>query len=187
MTNNRKPVKVLPAACVSGTAISSMGMAAPPPVESTATPAPQPSQRIYLERVPVRGNTLPEFNSVSAAVKGNDEELESLSTAVLVLLFCVFLLFIILRDDLQASVFTALLICFGSTGFYSSKGFGWEVKRSNCDMDLEWKTSKKIYISEWGLNMEAARRRCGAVTFLKRLKAESEEQPVKTNSPTPQC
>lgn len=68
-TNNRKPVKVLPAACVSGTAISSMGMAAPPPVESTAVPAPQPSRRTYLERAPVRGNTLPEFNRVSAAVK----------------------------------------------------------------------------------------------------------------------
>lgn len=69
MTNNRKPVKVLPAACVSGTAISSMGMAAPPPVESTAVPAPQPSQRVHPERVPVRGNTLPEFNSVSLSLR----------------------------------------------------------------------------------------------------------------------
>lgn len=109
MTNNRKPVKVLPAACVSGTAISSMGMAAPPPVESTAMPALQPSQRIYPERVPVRGNTLPEFNSVSAALKGNNEGLESLSAAVLVL--CL-LQFFILRDALQARAFTALLICF---------------------------------------------------------------------------
>lgn len=125
MTNNRKPVKVLPAACVSGTAIRSMGMAAPPPVESTAVPAPQPSQRTYLQRAPVGGNTLPEFNRVSAAVKRNDGVFESLSAVVLVL--CL-LLFIILGDDLQASVtvtvFTASLICFGSTGFYSSKGFG---------------------------------------------------------------
>lgn len=69
MTNNGKPVKVLPAACVSGTAISSMGMAAPPPVESAAVPAPQPSQRIYPERVPDRGNTLPKFNSVSLRLR----------------------------------------------------------------------------------------------------------------------
>lgn len=69
MTHNRKPVKVLPAACVSGTAISSMGMAAPPPVDSTAVPAPQPSQRIYLERGPVIGSTLPEFNSVSLSLR----------------------------------------------------------------------------------------------------------------------
>lgn len=70
MTNNLNTVTVLPAACVSGTAISSMGMAAPPPVESTAVPAPRSSPPVYPARVPAGGgggNTLPEFNSVSAA------------------------------------------------------------------------------------------------------------------------
>lgn len=56
---------MVPAACVSGNAISSMGISAPPPVENTPVPASQPSPRIYQERVHVSENTLPEFNSVS--------------------------------------------------------------------------------------------------------------------------
>lgn len=55
-----------PVAPVSGNAISSMGIAAPPPVELTPVPVSQPSPRIYQERVPSSVNTLPEFDSVSA-------------------------------------------------------------------------------------------------------------------------
>lgn len=55
-----------PAASVSGNAISSMGIAAPPPVELTPVPVSQPSPRVHQERVPVSVNTLPDFNSVSA-------------------------------------------------------------------------------------------------------------------------
>lgn len=72
MTNNPNTVTVLPAACVSGTAISSMGMAAPPLVESTAVPAPRSSPPVYPARVPGgggNGNTFPEFNSVSVTPK----------------------------------------------------------------------------------------------------------------------
>lgn len=57
-----------PADCVSGNAISSMGISAPPPVDTTPAPASQFPPRIYQERVHVRVNTLPEFNSVSALV-----------------------------------------------------------------------------------------------------------------------
>lgn len=84
---------MLPAACVSGTAISFMGVAAAPPVESTAVPAPRPSQRVYPEGVPVRGNALPEFNRASLSLCRTE-----LSASV----------FIILRDALPASVFAAL-------------------------------------------------------------------------------
>lgn len=123
MTNNRKPVKVLPAACVSGTAISSMGMAAPPPVDSTAVPAPQPSQRIYLERGPVRGSTLPEFNSVS------------LSLCRLLILkhqgLCWFRSCCSLSSLEPIYKPMCLFVCFGSTGFYSFRGFRWKVERSN--------------------------------------------------------
>lgn len=59
-------MKTDPAGSVSGNAISSMGISAPPPVENTPVPASQPPPRIYLERVHVSVNTLPEFNSVSA-------------------------------------------------------------------------------------------------------------------------
>ena len=59
-------MKMAPAVSVSGNAISSMGISAPPPVENTPMPASQPSPRIYQERVHVSVNTLPEFNSVSA-------------------------------------------------------------------------------------------------------------------------
>lgn len=83
-----------------------MGMAAPPPVESTAVPAPQPSQRIYPERVPVRGNTLPEFNSVCFSLR----RLQILKYQGSELAF--YLLQFVLRRDLQAHVFGALLICF---------------------------------------------------------------------------
>lgn len=58
-------MKTAPAGSVSGNAISSMGISAPPPVENTPVPASQPSPRIYQERVHVSVNTLPEFNSVS--------------------------------------------------------------------------------------------------------------------------
>lgn len=133
MTNNRKPVKVLPAACVSGTAISSMGMAAPPPVESTTVPPPQPSQRIYPERVPVRGSTLPEFNSVSLSLC----QLLLLKYQGVVGFYL--LQFIILIGDLQAPVFTLLLIFFASARFYSSKGLRWKVKHWHVD----WRWKKK--------------------------------------------
>lgn len=65
MNNDVNLIKMVPAACVSGNAISSMGISAPPPVENTPVPASQPSPRIYQERVHVSVNTLPEFNSVS--------------------------------------------------------------------------------------------------------------------------
>lgn len=55
-----------PADCVSGNAISSMGIFAPPAVENTPVPASQPSSRVYQEIVHVSVNTLPEFTSVSA-------------------------------------------------------------------------------------------------------------------------
>ncbi len=66
MNNDVNLMKMAPADSVSGNAISSMGISAPPPVENTPVPASQPSPRIYQERVHVSVNTLPEFNSVSA-------------------------------------------------------------------------------------------------------------------------
>lgn len=66
INNNVNIMKMAPADSVSGNAISSMGISAPPPVENTPVPASQPSPRIYQERVHVSVNTLPEFNSVSA-------------------------------------------------------------------------------------------------------------------------
>lgn len=66
LSNDVKQVKMVPAGFVSGGAISSMGISAPPPVENTPAPAPQTSTRIYKERVHVSVNTLPEFNSVRA-------------------------------------------------------------------------------------------------------------------------
>lgn len=138
MTNNRKPVKVLPAACISGTAISSMGMAAPPPVESTAVPAPQPSQRTYLERAPVRGNTLPEFNRVSAAVKGN----ESLSLCRLLCCFCVCCylssLETIYKPVLQLRCLQPHWSVSAPQGFTPPKVSG-ERSKGQCGIDLEWK------------------------------------------------
>lgn len=56
---------MVPAGFVSGGAISSMGISAPPFVENTPVPALQPSTRVYKERVHVSVNTLPEFNNVS--------------------------------------------------------------------------------------------------------------------------
>ena len=58
-------MKISPADFVSGNAINSMGISAPPPVEHTPVPVSQPSPRVYQERVHVSVNTLPEFNSVS--------------------------------------------------------------------------------------------------------------------------
>lgn len=66
---------MLPAACLSDTAISSM--AAPPPMESTAMPVPPPSPPVYPARLPAGGNTLHEFNSVSAALKRHAEGFQS--------------------------------------------------------------------------------------------------------------
>lgn len=66
MNNDVNLMKAAPADSVSGNAISSMGISAPPPVENTPVPASQPSPRIHQERVHVSVNTLPEFNSVSA-------------------------------------------------------------------------------------------------------------------------
>lgn len=66
MNNDVNLMKMAPADSVSGNAISSMGISAPPPVENTPVPASQPSPRIYQERVHVSINTLPEFNSVRA-------------------------------------------------------------------------------------------------------------------------
>lgn len=57
-------MKVSPAGSVSGNAISSMGISAPPPVDLTPVPVSQPSPRVYQERVPVSVHTLPDFNSV---------------------------------------------------------------------------------------------------------------------------
>lgn len=66
MNNDVNLMKMTPADSVSGNAISSMGISAPPPVENTPVPASQPSPHVYQERVHVSVNTLPEFNSVSA-------------------------------------------------------------------------------------------------------------------------
>ncbi len=66
MDNDVNLMKTAPADCVSGNAISSMGISAPPPVENTPVPVSQASPHIYQERVHVSVNTLPEFNSVSA-------------------------------------------------------------------------------------------------------------------------
>lgn len=65
MNKDVKLMKKAPADCVSGNAISSMGISAPPPVENTPVPASQPSPHVFQERVHVSVNTLPEFNSVS--------------------------------------------------------------------------------------------------------------------------
>uniref|UniRef100_A0A3B4GBF2 GDNF family receptor alpha 3 n=1 Tax=Pundamilia nyererei TaxID=303518 RepID=A0A3B4GBF2_9CICH len=46
-------------------AISSMGISAPPPVENSPMPTSQPSPHVYQEKVHVSINTLPEFDSVS--------------------------------------------------------------------------------------------------------------------------
>lgn len=66
MNNNVNLMMMAPADSVSGNAISSMGISAPPPVENTPVPASQPSPHIYQETAHVSVNTLPEFNSVSA-------------------------------------------------------------------------------------------------------------------------
>lgn len=66
MNNDVNLMTTAPADSVSGNAISSMGVSAPPPVENTPVPVSQPSPHIYQERVHVSVNTLPEFNSVSA-------------------------------------------------------------------------------------------------------------------------
>lgn len=59
-------MKMTPADSISGNAINSMGVSAPPPVEHTPVPASQPSPRVFQERVHISVNTLPEFTSVSA-------------------------------------------------------------------------------------------------------------------------
>lgn len=66
MNNDVNLMMMAPADSVSGNAISSMGISAPPPVENTPVPVSQPSPRIYQETAHVSVNTLPEFNSVSA-------------------------------------------------------------------------------------------------------------------------
>lgn len=62
MSNDVNQVMMLPAGFVSGGAISSMGISAPPPVEITPMPASQPSPHVYQETVHVSVNTLPEFS-----------------------------------------------------------------------------------------------------------------------------
>lgn len=57
-------MKMAPADSLSGNAISSMGISAPPPAENTPLPASRPPPRVFQERVHVRVNTLPKFNSV---------------------------------------------------------------------------------------------------------------------------
>ncbi|GLD46858.1 GDNF family receptor alpha-4-like isoform X2 [Lates japonicus] len=66
-----------PADSVSGNAISSMGISAPPPMENTPVPASQPSPHVYQERVHVSVNTLPEFNSMEDSEGEEQEEEES--------------------------------------------------------------------------------------------------------------
>lgn len=58
-------IGLAPADSLSGNAISSMGISAPPPAENTPVPASQPPPRVFQERIHVRVNTLPKFNSVS--------------------------------------------------------------------------------------------------------------------------
>ncbi|KAM8835104.1 GDNF family receptor alpha-4-like [Synchiropus picturatus] len=55
-------------------AISSMGVFAPPPVVNTPLPASQPSPRLHQERVHVSVNTIPEFKSSMEESKEEEPE-----------------------------------------------------------------------------------------------------------------
>lgn len=166
MTNNLNTVTVLPAARVSGTAISSMGMAAPPPVESTAVPAPRSSPPIYPARVPAPGggNTLPEFNSVSAAPKQSKRWVWCLRW------FCI-------CSGLSWSVH-----CSGS----DTKGFTPLEVSGEGSIGQTLRNPKYLMINMDG----SCQKRCTAVAFLKRCNncwQQRVKSSLQTNSPTPQC
>ncbi|XP_006802326.1 GDNF family receptor alpha-4-like [Neolamprologus brichardi] len=55
-------------------AISSMGISAPPPVENSPMPTSQPSPHVYQEKVHVSVNTLPEFDSMEDSEEEEQEE-----------------------------------------------------------------------------------------------------------------
>lgn len=65
MNNDVKLKKISLLLLFLGSAISSMGISAPPPVENSPMPTSQPSPHVYQEKVHVSINTLPEFDSVS--------------------------------------------------------------------------------------------------------------------------